>query len=69
MKKLKLRLNVLLDNKHITRYELAKKIGVGYPTLDRYYKNTITHYNAETLLQICLALNCGIGDLLEITDE
>lgn len=69
MKSIKLSLDILLSKAGKTRYALAKEIGISYPTIDHYYKNTITRYDKDVLLSICLALNCGIADLIKIVDE
>lgn len=69
MKSIKLSLDTLLSEAGKTRYVLAKEIGISYPTIDHYYKNTITRYDKDILLKICTALNCGIEDLIKIVDE
>jgi len=69
MKSIKLSLDTLLAKAGKTRYVLAKEIEISYPTIDHYYKNTITRYDKDILLRICVALNCGIEDLIKIVDE
>lgn len=59
-------LDELLQERGISRYELAKRTGVTYPTIDSYYKNKVLRYDAEVLLKICLALGCEIGELMRI---
>ena len=62
-------LDNLLADRGISRYELAKRTGVTYPTIDSYYKNKVLRYDSEVLLKICLALGCEIGDLVQITRD
>lgn len=69
MKKIRLRLDILLQEAGINRLTLSKQIGISYPVIDRYYKNTVRQYDSSVLLRICLALGCDIKDLLEIVDE
>ena len=69
MKKIRLRLDILLQEAGINRLTLSKKTGISYPVIDRYYKNTVRQYDSSVLLRICLALGCDIKDLLEIVDE
>lgn len=69
MKKIRLRLDILLQEAGINRLTLSKQTGIRYPVIDRYYKNTVRQYDSSVLLRICLALGCDIKDLLEIVDE
>ena len=69
MKKIRLRLDILLQEAGINRLTLYKQTGISYPVIDRYYKNTVRQYDSSVLLRICLALGCDIKDLLEIVDE
>jgi putative transcriptional regulator len=64
---MRLCLDELLAEKKISRYELAKRTGVTYPTIDSYYKNKVLRYDTEVLLKICMALGCEIGELIRIT--
>lgn len=69
MKAIRLRLDKLLDQAGLNRSSFSKQAGISYPVVNRYYKNEVKEYDSKILLEICLALNCGISDLLEITDE
>jgi len=64
---MRLCLGEILESRHISRYELAKRTGITYPTIDSYYKNKVLRYDTEVLLKICVALDCDIGDLIKIT--
>ena len=63
MKKIRLRLDILLQEAGINRLTLSKQTGISYPVIDRYYKNTVRQYDSSVLLRICLALGCDIKDL------
>ena len=69
MKKIRLRLDILLQEAGINRLTLSKQTGISYPVIDRYYKNRVRQYDSSVLLRICLALGCDIKDLMEIVDE
>ena len=58
-----------LAQMNITRYRLAQLSGVSYPNIDAYYKDRISRFNKETLLLICLALDCQPGDILEYVNS
>ncbi len=64
---IKLTLDKALEKHNISRYELAKRTGVRYQTIDKYYKNRIKRYDADVLNNICTVLNCDIKDILEYT--
>lgn len=53
-----------LSEAGMTRYELAKKINVTYPTIDKIYKGTSTSINFEILENMCIILNCTPNDIL-----
>lgn len=57
-----------LAQMNITRYRLAQLSGVSYPNIDAYYKDRISRFNKETLLRICLALDCQPGDILRLVE-
>lgn len=62
---IKLKLNVYLEEKKITRYELAKKTGINFQIIDNYYKNKVIRYDSYVLDKICTALDCDIYDIIE----
>ena len=57
-----------LKESGMTRYELAKRIGVTYPTIDNIYKGTSTSIKFEILEAICKELNCSPVDIL-VSDD
>ena len=65
----KLTLDKLLKEKGVTRYELSKRTGVKFQTLDSYYKNQVVRYDSYLLNLICKALDCDISDIIEYTKD
>ena len=57
-----------LAQMNITRYRIAQLSGVSYPNIDAYYKDRISRFNKETLLRICLALDCQPGDIIRLVE-
>lgn len=57
-----------LKESGMTRYELAKRIGVTYPTIDNIYKGISTSIKFEILESICKELNCSPIDIL-VSDD
>lgn len=66
---IKLILDEVLKQKNVTRYELAKRTGIRYQTIDSYYKNSVKRYDSDVLLKICLVLECDVQNILTISKE
>ena len=62
---IKLTLDQYLEKHNITRYDLAKRTGIEYHIIDKYYKNKVVRYDSYILDKICSALNCDISDLVK----
>jgi len=65
----KLTIDKILTEMKITRYELSKRTGIRYQIIDNYYKNHVKRYDSYILDKICVALNCGISDLIEYKQD
>ena len=61
---IRITLDTALENRGITRYELAKRTGIQYQIIDNYYKNKIVRYDSYILSKICMALDCTIEDII-----
>lgn len=66
MSSIKIVLKDVLAEKGKTRYWLAKETGIHFKTVDSYYKNKIKRYEADSLLKMCIALDCQIADIIKI---
>lgn len=53
---------------NMSRYELAKRIGITYPTIDKIYKGQSTSIKFEILEAICKVLECTPNDILTSDD-
>ena len=69
MKRVRVKLDKYLPAHNITRYELARRSGIKFQTIDGYYKNTVVRYDAVNLGKIAEAPDCGIEDILELVDD
>ena len=65
----RLTIDKLLDERGITRYELAKRTEVKFQTIDRYYKNRVVRYDSYILDRICAALDCSLSDIIEYVSD
>ena len=61
---MKISIQSQLQAKNMTRYELARKIGVTYPTIDKIYKGESTSIKFEILQELCKVLDCTPNDIL-----
>lgn len=63
----KFRLKETLESKNITRYQLNKLTGIDYNTLSKIFNNHATQIKLDTLNKLCVALDCTITDILELS--
>ena len=66
---MKISIQKKLEEKGISRYELANRIGVTYPTIDKIYKQKSESIKFDILESICKELNCTPSDILIIDDK
>lgn len=62
---IRISLDRALNERNISRYELAKRTGIQYQIIDNYYKNRVKRYDALVLERICDALDCAIEEIIE----
>lgn len=62
---IKLTLDKALKKYGLTRYELAKRTGIQYQIIDKYYKNKVKRYDSYVLERICDAIDCQLSDIIE----
>lgn len=63
---IRIALDQVLQEKHMTRYQLSKRTSINYQTIDNYYKNRVDRYDSALLLKMCRALGCEVGELVRI---
>ena len=61
---MKLNIKDKLKEKNISRYELAKRIDVSYPTITSIYNGDSTSIKLEILENLCIELDCTPNDIL-----
>lgn len=62
-------LGVLLERRNMTLVELSEKIGISVVNLSVLKNNRARAIRFSTLLAICEALDCRVGELLETEKE
>ena len=66
-----MKLNIIdkLESKNMSRYELAKRIGVTYPTITSIYNGNSTSIKLEILESICRELDCTPNEIIVSDDK
>lgn len=57
----------LLIDRDMKKQDLCRRAGVSAASLAKLGKGK--NVNTDTLVKICLALDCGIGDIMEILSD
>lgn len=60
-----LHLDRLMVERQISLNDLAAKVGITLANLSKIKNNHITAMRFSTLIALCEALNCQVGDLME----
>ena len=66
---MKINIKDKLKEKGMSRYELANRIDVTYPTIDKIYKGKSTSIKFENLEAICKELDCSLDEILVFDDD
>ena len=66
---MKISIKQKLEEKGMSRYELAKRIGVTYPTITSIYNEVSTSIKFEILESICKELDCSLDEILVFDDD
>lgn len=66
---MKINIKDKLDKQNLSRYELAQRIDVTYPTITSIYKGESKSVKFEILEAICKELNCSLDEILIFDDK
>ena len=61
----RLKLKERMDSDGINRNTLARRIGVRFEVVDKWYRGDVEELDLDILARICCVLHCTVGDLLE----
>ncbi len=61
----KLRLKEVMEERGITRNQLAKLIDARFEVVSKWYKGEVEKMDLDILARICYALDCTTEDLLQ----
>ena len=62
--KVELRLKEVMDERGITRNQLAKRIDARFEVVGKWYKGEVEKMDLDILARICYALDCTTEDLI-----
>ena len=62
---MKINIKNQLKQKGISRYELAKRINITYPTMTTIFKGESSSIRLDVLENLCCELNCTPNDILK----
>lgn len=65
---MKIIINEQLKKNKLSRYELAKRIGITYPTVTRLYNGNTTSIRLDILENLCKEFKCTPNDILTSDD-
>lgn len=61
----RLRLRELMDRRGINRNQMARRIGVRFEVVDKWYRGEVEKLDLDVLARLCFVLGCQAGELLE----
>lgn len=61
------KLESLLKENRISKYQLEKDTGIDHKTIQNYCIGTLKRIDLRVISTICEYLNCNFNDLIEIT--
>lgn len=61
----RLRLRELMDQRRINRNQMARRIGVRFEVVDKWYQGEVEKLDLDILARLCFVLGCQAGELLE----
>ena len=69
MKKIVLKLDLMMVQRHMSLNELAERVGITNVNLSKIKNNKVNAIRFSTLTGICEALECEPGDILKYSPE
>lgn len=66
--KIKIKLRSIMDEKGISRNQLAKLTSTRFEVVDKWYNGKVERIDADILARFCFTLDCKVSDILEYTE-
>lgn len=65
--KIKVNLKSLMEEKGLTRYQLAKITNTRFEVVNKWYSGEVERIDSDVLARFCYTLNCKVEDILKYT--
>ena len=59
-----LRLREMMDRRGINRNQMARRVGVRFEVVDKWYRDEVEKLDLDVLARLCFGLDCQPGELL-----
>lgn len=67
--RIKLHLKQIMDEKNVTRNQLARLTDTRFEVVNKWYNGTVERIDADILARFCYALGCTVSDVLEYVND
>lgn len=61
---IKVDIKSIMKKRNISRTQLAKRTGLHYQIINRYYDNEIVRLDRDVLAKLCYILNCSLDEIM-----
>lgn len=62
--KISIHLRELLEERHMSRNQLARAINSRFEVVDKWYQGELEKIDADILARICFVLQCDVKDII-----
>ena len=62
--KISIHLRELLEDRHMSRNQLARAINSRFEVVDKWYQGELEKIDADILARICFVLQCDVKDII-----
>lgn len=67
--RIKLHLKKIMDEKNVTRNQLARLTDTRFEVVNKWYNGTVERIDSDILARFCYALGCTVSDILEYVND
>ena len=63
--KISIHLRELLEERHMSRNQLARAINSRFEVVDKWYQGELEKIDTDILARICFVLQCDVSDIIQ----
>lgn len=60
----KVNIKSIMEKRNISKTQLAKRTGLHYQIINRYYDDEIVRFDRDVLAKLCYILDCTLDELI-----